>query len=363
MQKPSFDTWTIIFLFSAIQGFFVSSVLLFKKDKHPSRKILATITILFSLILIDYVLYWTGYQYYYPYLINVPLCLIFLFGPLFYLYFKSIFNKKGFEKLDLLHFLPFLVALIAFGPVIFKSVSAKQDILTGKSPVNQNLSITFVWLGIASMITYCLLVFRHFYALSLENTEIRKWFRWLFGFFIGFIISYLSYFILVHFSFFNSAWDYSISFCIMFFIFFVAWFGYMQPKVFCGFSVFEQEKIKYKSSPISGDPGKEITENLQKRMAEKKYFLYSDLSLEKLSELMETNKHYLSQAINENLEMNFFEYINTLRIKEAKELLISKRDLTIIEIAYQVGYNNKVSFNKAFKNITGVTPTDYRNSN
>ena len=95
-------------------------------------------------------------------------------------------------------------------------------------------------------------------------------------------------------------------------------------------------------------------------MREKKYFLYPDLNLDKLSELTGTNKHCLSQAINEHLDMNFFEYLNSLRIEEAKQLLASEKDYTIIEIAYQVGYNNKVSFNKAFKNLTGFTPTEYR---
>lgn len=60
--------------------------------------------------------------------------------------------------------------------------------------------------------------------------------------------------------------------------------------------------------------------------------------------------------------MNFFEYINSLRITEAMELLKDKGKsrLTIIEVAYQVGFNNKVSFNAAFKKQTGVTPTEYR---
>jgi AraC-like DNA-binding protein len=60
--------------------------------------------------------------------------------------------------------------------------------------------------------------------------------------------------------------------------------------------------------------------------------------------------------------MSFFEYINSLRIEEAKSLLAdpNKHKLNVIEIAYQVGFNNKVTFNTTFKKSTGITPTEYR---
>ncbi len=360
MPNPSFDTWTIIFLFTAIQGFFVSIVLLSRNNKYLSRKILATITLLFSVILIEYVLFWTGYQYKFPYLMTVPNSLYMLFGPLFYLYFKSIFIKPGFSKKDVLHFIPFVLTFAWFSPFIFKTSEEKRYIISHNVFPGQDLAIIIVWAGIVQMCIYLFLIHRHYASLSKTNPEVKQWFRWVYGFFSGFIISYTSYYILANFLFFNTAWDYSISFSMMFFIFFVAWFGYCQPKVFSGFTMFEPDKVKYKNRPLSFDVGKEIVENLEKSMSEKKYFLQSDLSLEKLSNLTKTNRHYLSQAINENLEMNFFEYINSLRITEACDLLQKRKDLTIIEIAYQVGYNNKVSFNKAFKNIVGQTPTIFR---
>ena len=66
--------------------------------------------------------------------------------------------------------------------------------------------------------------------------------------------------------------------------------------------------------------------------------------------------------INEHLGASFFEYVNQLRIEEAKRLLTetTRSDLHVIEAAYMVGFNNKVSFNTAFKKATGMTPTEYR---
>ena len=225
---------------------------------------------------------------------------------------------------------------------------------------SQIIGLIITWSAIIQLLIYCFVIYKKYHHLSLINKEIRSWFLWLFGLFVAFIASYTSYYILVNFSFFNNAWDYAISFTMTFFIFFLSWFGYLQPKVFSGFKLFETIPLKYKSSPISKEISIEIIQDLQNKMNEKKYYLQSDLNLEKLSNHLNISKHYLSQAINEVLDVNFFEYINVLRINEAKELLIQKEDLTIIEIAYQIGYNNKASFNKAFKNIIGITPTEFR---
>ena len=386
-MKPSFDTWTIIFLFAAIQGLFFSAVLLFKKDKHAARKLLASVSFLFSLVLIEYTLFWTHYDFQFPYLIGWSPCFIFTFGPLFYLYFKSAFGKSNITKRDLLHFIVFALAVIRVSPVLFSSKQWKQDLMLQKIKDGTDYFFLYEWLGIAHMLGYFILILRDFNALSLIEKEVKTWFRWLTRFFLAFILSYTSYFILSRFAFFNPSWDYAISFSMMFFIYFMAWFGYMQPKVFSGFNVFEKENYeaqavepattnepdsqqgssepetgKYKNSPVSKDTGHEIAQQLQEIMAKQKLYLQSDLSLDKLAKACGLSKHYVSQVLNEILGMSFFEYINSLRVNEAKELLEKpKEELTIIEVAYQVGYNNKVSFNKAFKNFTGFTPTEYRN--
>ena len=69
-------------------------------------------------------------------------------------------------------------------------------------------------------------------------------------------------------------------------------------------------------------------------------------------------------VMNDKIGLNFFDYINSLRVEEAKRLLIetSKKEMNVIEIAYSVGFNNKVSFNNTFKKWTGMTPTEFRAS-
>ncbi len=137
----------------------------------------------------------------------------------------------------------------------------------------------------------------------------------------------------------------------------------MQPKVFAGFSIKEIIKpAKYATSALDENASRIILDNLQTLMGKEKLYKQEDLSLEKLSDKIDVSKHQLSQVINELLGTNYFDYINSLRVKDAMKLLLSttKKEMNIIEIAFEVGFNNKATFNSAFKKITGMTPTEFR---
>ena len=376
MDAPSFNTWTTLFLFAAIQGLFVSIVLFFtRRQNRAANSLLALLIFLFSLTLVEYVLYWTKYLYYLPHFIQLSDGFPLLFGVILYFYFKCVFLNHTFGKKDLLHLIPFLLFIIYLAPVYLSTAETKQAWLLGKK-VNPSLFHwpAFMqklkglhWIKVSHMFIYCFIIFNRFNALSKTNHEVRVWFNWLNGLFIVFIASYTSYFVLVNFSFFSDEWDYMISFSMMFTIYFIAWFGYMQPKVFSGFTLQESMKQpqRYKNSALDEDVSKEILGLLDEVMTGKKLYRQSDLRLEKLAEEVGTSKHYLSQVINEQKGMNFFEYVNTLRIADAQDLLAekSKQELNIIDVAYMVGFNNKVSFNNTFKKITGKTPTEFRNEN
>lgn len=298
----------------------------------------------------------------------------FLFGVILFLYFQKVFLQYRFSKKDFWHFLPFALLIIYMLPVYLSTTEVKQAWMMGER-VYPSLfhwpkfmrNIPLNWLKIAHMCLYAFLIFKTFNGLSKTNNEVRTWFNWLSGLFIGFIASYTSYFILVNFAFFNSEWDYMISFSMMFTIYFIAWFGYLQPKIFSGFTLKEAvaEPQRYKNSALDMEVSNEILELLDEVMISKKLYRNSELRLDFLADEVGTSKHYLSQVINEQKGMSFFEYINSLRIAEAKVLLAekSKKELNIIDIAYIVGFNNKVSFNNTFKKTTGKTPTEFRNAN
>ena len=73
----------------------------------------------------------------------------------------------------------------------------------------------------------------------------------------------------------------------------------------------------------------------------------------------------LSLLINERTGMHFYDFVNRYRVEEAKRLLresILRDELSILGIAYEVGFNSKSSFNTAFKKAAGITPSQYRNA-
>lgn len=121
------------------------------------------------------------------------------------------------------------------------------------------------------------------------------------------------------------------------------------------------EDKKYKGSNIEPEVVVQLTALLKEIMAEQKPYLQMNFSLPLLAQLCKSNVHYISQVINESFNKSFFEWVADYRIEEAKKLLKDQRHLKIEEIAEQVGYSAKSSFNTAFKRITGITPSEFRN--
>lgn len=107
---------------------------------------------------------------------------------------------------------------------------------------------------------------------------------------------------------------------------------------------------------------KKQVEELEFYMASKKPFLDSDLTIQSLANQFNTTTRDLSVLINYHFRQDFYNFINTYRINNAKELLSGTelKQLTISEIFYKVGFNSKSSFNTAFKKQVGKTPTEFR---
>lgn len=120
------------------------------------------------------------------------------------------------------------------------------------------------------------------------------------------------------------------------------------------------EPTKYKSSTLSIENQNEVIKKLETHLQKEKPFLQSGFSLPDLAQQLNISVHSLSQVINDGLGKSFFELMAEYRIAEAQKLLKEQHNIKIEEIAEQVGYNSKSSFNTAFKKITGKTPGDFR---
>ena len=97
-------------------------------------------------------------------------------------------------------------------------------------------------------------------------------------------------------------------------------------------------------------------------MEEQKPFVRSTLTLQELSEELQISAHNLSEVINTRLGKNFFDFVNGFRVKEVQALLADPayRNITILAIAQDAGFNSKSTFNTIFKKVTNKTPSEYR---
>jgi AraC-like DNA-binding protein len=104
-----------------------------------------------------------------------------------------------------------------------------------------------------------------------------------------------------------------------------------------------------------------ICRKLKFLMEAEKVFRQQDLTIGRLAEMVGTNTTYLSAIINKRYEMSFKKLLNLNRINEARRLMVQDEyaGYSVEGIAYEVGYQSRSAFYQVFKEITGLTPTDY----
>jgi AraC-like DNA-binding protein len=129
-------------------------------------------------------------------------------------------------------------------------------------------------------------------------------------------------------------------------------------------SFFPFPSLKYQKSSLSDEDKELILSKIRKEMEKNNYFTNNLASLSGLSKQLNESPHHVSQVINEKLNQNFFELLAFYRVEHAKRLIQEDKNakLTIEELAEEVGYNSKSSFNIAFKKYTSKTPSEYRKS-
>ncbi len=123
-----------------------------------------------------------------------------------------------------------------------------------------------------------------------------------------------------------------------------------------------KETEKYKDSILSKPQSEALAMKLKELMLTSKPYLDDEIDLSSLALLLKTHTKNLSQVINENFNRNFYDYINSLRIEEARKMLLDPvyEDYKIYEIMYEVGFNSRSSFNAAFKKFSGITAKQFK---
>jgi len=123
-----------------------------------------------------------------------------------------------------------------------------------------------------------------------------------------------------------------------------------------------QKLEKYSKSSLATSASTEYAQKLKALIESRKLYLQRELGLNDLAQEMGVSTHHLSQSINEVLNLNFYELINQYRVEEAKNKIKEEAEKSLLQVAFEVGFNNKASFNNAFKKHVGMTPSKYRES-
>jgi ligand-binding sensor domain-containing protein/AraC-like DNA-binding protein len=121
----------------------------------------------------------------------------------------------------------------------------------------------------------------------------------------------------------------------------------------------KRKLMRYSWSNLDKTEARKINKKLLTVMQNKNIYLEPDLNLNKLADIIIVKPNYLSQVINQFHQQNFYEFINTYRIEEAKRLL-RETTLKVEAVAYDSGFNSLSTFNSVFKKTTQMTPSQYR---
>jgi len=138
--------------------------------------------------------------------------------------------------------------------------------------------------------------------------------------------------------------------------------------LYTGYKILTAPKILKTDSSGFSPPGHNEMEHyaskLKHLLTEKKLYLNPDLTRKDLAEELDLSEVYISSLINKGLQSSYYEMINRHRIDEAVQLIESGKleEITVEALAREAGFKSKSTFNKAFKEYTGTTPSRYRNS-
>tara|TARA_R110000868_G_scaffold383578_13_gene650794 strand:- start:6983 stop:8089 length:1107 start_codon:yes stop_codon:yes gene_type:complete len=360
-MEYTLDTWTSIFLIAAVQGLFLS-ILLFS-SRNRSKIFLGILVFLFSFTLIEYVLFWTGYRFIFPHLNRISEPLFFLYGPIIYFYSLSLKKNESIKKTSILiHLFPFLISFFMMTPYYLLDGGVKIQYMTQRVQLSNTTWFFYQlkpWIQIVSMTLYTILSFKKVKSIESVNHQ-KEAPKKILILFSGFIISFASYYVMILTAGYLRNYDYAISISMSVFIYGIGYLAFNNKLI----TKKEESSKKYQNTYIKKEEIDLISNRLIYLMESEKLYLQRDLSLNQLASATNTSKHILSQVLNDGLNTKFSDFINKHRINEAKELILKKnQELSISGIAIESGFNNKTSFNTAFKKFTGYTPTQYLDRN
>lgn len=371
--KPHFNFLAVIHALTGIIGIFIVIILFAKRNLDKTSVWLIGSFILFhSFFMLHVSLFVSNYNLMFPHSFYISTPFSFLYGPLLYFYFKRVVENYRISIKDSIHLIPTVLLIFWLMPYYSLSATEKFNLLMDNTEsvnlgrkalvVIKSLSLSLYAIGIY-------FVYRNKKKnVRDRNSEIKSrvlWERSIMIIFVCYAFAYLLHGAVVVRLVDYLPFNYLKSVFMIAMIIYMALMSGLRPEIIMNANInvvgINKLPIKYEKSNLTESLSNELKDKLVELLTHQKVYKNNSISLESLSEMLGTTRHNASQVINEHFDMSFYDLINQYRILEAVDIFDEdqKRNLNIIEVAYEVGYNNKVTFNKAFKKHMNQTPSTY----
>ena len=379
----------MFYLAGIVITFFLSVLLAGKKGKSEADKILTAWLIITGFHLTMFYMYLSGNYIKVPWLLGLHLPLPLVHGPFLFLYTTALTQLRRIKTVGLLHFAPVLVTYGLMSQ--FFQLPAEQKVWVyqhGGSGYKWLTDLVFIGI-IASGVSYVILSFLRLrqHKVNIESqfsNTARINLNWLRYLIYG--TSAIWIVILVGLN------DIYIFGTVVLYVFFIGYFGIRQVGIFsnkplliepakspleksvnvepelknqlqtaANVSNEPDTKRKYQKSSLTAEEARRIYNQLHQLMLKDKLFKDPELNLGQLAGNLNVHSNVLSQIINSFENKTFYDYINSLRIEEFKTLVTDpvNRQYTLLSLAYECGFNSKTAFNRNFKKVTALSPSEY----
>jgi AraC-like DNA-binding protein len=358
MDGLHFDFWDSLLVCGIIQGLIVAVLLISGKRRHTRASIFLSATLfIFASHNVLIVSRDSNLSEVYPLIENLPINLILGLGPCIYFYvFFSVYPGSSKPNV-LMHFIPVTIQFC-----YYLLLTIKRDLHLGFSAwkiISQTEQVG----ALASVCVYTLM------SLSILNTgvpqakvtikpDMYKWLKKLLWSYMLLWITWLGY-TLTDIFFFNYSLtlrDYlPLYLLVSGLTYWIGIMAYLHPIIKISdtgnkaFNSMREEDIR------------QSLEMLQDIMVKEKMFFDPNLNLKQVAGKSGIPVNLISFIINNRLNKSFNDWINSFRIDEVKKQMQGARlkQVTIISIAFECGFNSKATFNRVFKQQTGLTPREY----
>ena len=362
-----FGRLSVTLLIGAAQGAALAVLLLLAPANQVANRFLALLILALALMVTPYIIGFAGFYDRYPWLSFAPFQTGLAFGPLLYLHVVAL-TGGPLPPQWRAHFAPYLVQFLAQALVFPFPLATKDwwDTVAHSPFIAPTLTIA----SIASVAIYGRLVWRRYQAYQTHLAATRtdgaafdpSWIRnalfavcagaavWA-GFFVAKQIDPSR-------TYFDAFWMYV---------------GLSGLGVYLGVEGWRNAGLRYPPlAPEPTEPGRAAEAQARRdwraqaqtwaaAVEAQGLWRDPDVTLASLAKALGTNTAYLSRALNEGLGVTFSAFINSRRIEAVKRTLADPANTDdILAIALDAGFNSKASFNRAFAEFAGTSPTAYR---